>query len=224
MFILQEPTINDGEEIERLSLETIEKEARGYEKFLEFDESQREVIKRQIHATTNFEQVISNIWFSPNAIDKIKELLSIGAVIVVDTNMIKSGLSTHYTQKYGNQIICYVNDADVAISAKEQGVTRSYIAIKKAIEEDLERPLILSCGNAPTFLYSAIRTLIESGRKLDNIAMLGFPVGFVNVVESKEYTKEFLEHFDAQGIIMQGRFGGSTLVVSALHAIYRMIK
>lgn len=81
----------------------------------------------------------------------------------------------------------------------------------------------MACGNAPTFLYSAIKTIIESGRRLDNVAILAFPVGFINVVESKEYTKSFMEHYGVEGIVMQGRYGASTLVVSTLHAIYRLI-
>ena len=83
--------------------------------------------------------------------------------------------------------------------------------------------MILACGNAPTFLYSAINTLIKSSRRMDNVAILAFPVGFVNVVESKEYTRLFMEHYGAQGIVMNGRYGASTLVVSALHAVYRLI-
>lgn len=210
-------------EIEKRSLEIIEDEANDYEKFHTFNAEQKEVVKRQIHATTCFEEILDNIWFSPNAVPQIKSLLQDQAAIVVDTNMIKSGLSSYYTEKFGNEVICYVNEPTMYDLAKENGMTRSYMAVKTAIEEDRERPLILACGNAPTFLYSAVKTLVESGRRIDNVAILAFPVGFVNVVESKAYVKSYMEYSGVEGIIMQGRYGASTLVVSALHAIYRLI-
>lgn len=223
MFTLEEPQFRDGTEIEKRSLEIIETEANDYPKFHTFDSEQKEVVKRQIHATTCFEEILENIWFSSDAVPKIKQLLQNQAAIIVDTNMIKSGLSSYYTEKYWNDVICYVNERKMYDLAKESGMTRSYMAVKTAIEEDKERPLILACGNAPTFLYSAVKTLVESGRRIDNVTILAFPVGFVNVVESKEYVKSYMEHAGVEGIIMQGRYGASTLVVSALHAIYRLI-
>ena len=84
--------------------------------------------------------------------------------------------------------------------------------------------MILACGNAPTFIYAAINTLIEQKVDLKNVAFLLFPVGFVNVVESKDYSRRFCDHFDVAGIIMQGRFGSSTMTVATLHAIFKLIK
>ncbi len=84
--------------------------------------------------------------------------------------------------------------------------------------------MILACGNAPTFIYAAINTLLDQGVDLKNVALLLFPVGFVNVVESKDYGKRFCDHYGVSGIIMEGRFGSSTMTVATLHAIYKLIK
>jgi len=84
--------------------------------------------------------------------------------------------------------------------------------------------MILACGNAPTFIYASINTLLDEGVDLRNVAFILFPVGFVNVVESKDYGKRFCEHFDIPAILMQGRFGSSTMTVATLHAIYKLIK
>ena len=83
---------------------------------------------------------------------------------------------------------------------------------------------MLACGNAPTFIYAAINALIEKKINLDNVVLLLFPVGFVNVVESKEYGKKFIEEFNADGIILQGRYGASTMIVASIHAAYKLIK
>ena len=102
MFKVKEPSINIGDEIEKQSLQAIESEAKEYSKFLNFSYEEQEVIKRLIHATTCFDEVIENIYFSDNAISNIQNLLKDGAKIIVDTNMIKSGISDFYLKKYSN--------------------------------------------------------------------------------------------------------------------------
>ena len=94
----------------------------------------------------------------------------------------------------------------------------------RLIEKFKDEPMVLACGNAPTFIYAAINTLIEQNINLDNVILLLFPVGFVNVVESKEYGKDFMNHYGVEGIILEGRYGASTMVVASLHAAYRLIK
>lgn len=224
MFELKEPNINIGNEISQKSFDIVEEEANKYEKFASFDEAQKDIVTRLIHTTTCFKEVIENIYFSDSATDKLKMLLSNEAKIIVDTNMIKSGVSDFYIKKYNNEIICYVNEPEVFEMAKLENTTRSYSAVKLAIQKHKDKPLILACGNAPTFIYSAINTLIKEKVDLNNVALLIFPVGFVNVVESKEYAREFMNYFGVDGIVLNGRFGASTMIVATLHSIYKLIK
>lgn len=211
--------IKNPHEIEELSLKTIMEEAAAFPGFSAFTPEEQKVVQRMIHATTCFEQIINNIVFTDNAINKIKSLIQSGAVIITDTNMIKAGLSKLYTNKYENQVICYVSNPDIAEEAKQKGVTRTEIAVKKALKDSKDRPVILACGNAPTFLYSALAENIN----VENMALFAMPVGFINVVESKEYALKFMQDYGLEGIVLKGRYGGSPLVVSALHAIYKMI-
>ena len=155
---------------------------------------------------------------------KSQVLLQKKAKIIVDTNMIRAGLSKFYLQKYENEVICYVNEPEVFEMAKVNKTTRSYAAVGLAIEKFKDEPLVLACGNAPTFIYAAINALIEKKINLDNVVLLLFPVGFVNVVESKKYGKDFLETFNAEGMILEGRYGASTMIVASLHAAYKLIK
>ncbi len=223
-FKIEEPPINIGADISQKSFEIIQEELKGYEKAKEFDKEQLEVIERLIHTTSCFDEVLGNIWFSKDAISNIQDLLKKEAKIIVDVNMIKSGLSDFYLNKYNNEVICYVNEPFVYESAEKNKTTRSYAAVVEAIKQNREKPMILACGNAPTFIYAAVKTLIEENVDLKNIGFLLFPVGFVNVVESKTYGKKFIESFSTNGIIMEGRFGSSTMVVAALHAIYKLIR
>jgi len=223
-FKKEMPPINIGPDISVKSFEMIEEELKEYPKAEEFDEGQREVISRLIHTTTCFEEVLENICFTENAIERFQELLIKKAKIIVDVNMIKVGLSKFYLEKYENEVICYINEPFTYEMAEKNKTTRSYAAVVEAIKRHKDEPMILACGNAPTFIYAAINTLLDEGVDLKNVAFLLFPVGFVNVVESKDYGKRFCEHFDIPAVIMEGRFGSSTMTVATLHAIYKLIK
>lgn len=223
-FKLLEPPINIGEDISIKSFEIIQAEAVKYEGFKRFNKNERALTQRLIHTTTCFDQIIDNIYFSDNAMSKLKELLEKKAKLIVDTNMIRSGLSKFYLDKYENEVICYVNEPEVFELAAQNKTTRSYAAVELAIDRFKNEPMVLACGNAPTFIYAAINTLINKEINLDNVILLLFPVGFVNVIESKEYGKKFMNHFNVEGIILEGRYGASTMVVASLHAAYRLIK
>jgi precorrin-8X/cobalt-precorrin-8 methylmutase len=223
-FILEEPPINIGSDISEKSFEMIKEEITSYPRYHTFDDDEKAVVERLIHTTTCFKEVIDNIYFSKGVMQKLKQLLLNKAKLIVDTNMIRSGLSSFYLNKYKNEVICYVNEDEVFELAKKNNTTRSYAAVELAIKRFKNEPMVLACGNAPTFIYAAINTLIKENINLDNVVLLLFPVGFVNVVESKAYGKKFLNHFNADGIILEGRYGASTMVVASLHAAYRLIK
>lgn len=223
-FELKEPPINIGSDISLKSFETIQEELKEYEKINNFNEDEKVIIERLIHTTTCFDNILDNIYFTDNATSHIKELLENKAKIIVDTNMIKSGLSDFYTKKYDNEVICYINEPFTYEYAEKNKTTRSYAAVEYAIEKFKDQPMILACGNAPTFIYAAVNTLVKHNVDPKNVAFLLFPVGFVNVVESKEYGRSYLEHFNTEGIILEGRYGASTMIVATLHAIYRLIK
>lgn len=223
-FLQEQPPINIGADISVKSFEMIEEEIQEYPKAKEFDENEIEVISRLIHTSTCFEQVLENIYFTENAIPRIQKLLLNKAKIIVDVNMIKVGLSDFYLNTYENEVICYINEPFTYSMAEKNKTTRSYAAVVEAIKKHKDEPLVLACGNAPTFIYAAINTLLDVGVDLNNVAFLLFPVGFVNVVESKDYGKRFCQHFDIPAVIMEGRFGSSTMTVATLHATYKLIK
>ena len=224
MFIQEEPPINIGADISVRSFEIIADELKKYPKIEEFDSNEIEVISRLIHTSTCFNEVLENIYFTPDAIPKIQELLKRRAKIIVDVNMIKVGLSQFYLDTYGNEVICYINEPFTYEYAKKNRTTRSYGAVVEAIKRHRDEPMVLACGNAPTFIYSAVNTLLNEGVNLKNVAFILFPVGFVNVVESKDYGKRFCEYYNIPAILMEGRFGSSTMTVATLHATYKLIK
>ena len=223
-FKQEQPPINIGADISVKSFEIIEEELKAYSQTENFTKEELAVIARLIHTTTCFEQILDNIYFSPNALYRIKQLLENQAKIIVDVNMIKVGLSQFYLDTYKNEVICYINEPFTYEHAQKNRTTRSYAAVVEAIKRHKNEPIVLVCGNAPTFIYAAINTLLDEKVDLSQVALLLFPVGFVNVFESKDYGKRFSEAFDVPAVIMQGRFGSSTMGVATLHATYKLIK
>ena len=72
---------------------------------------------------------------------------------------------------------------------------------------------IVLIGNAPLALARIARYALEEGVR--PALVIGMPVGFVNVVESKE----LLAQCDVPQIVLEGRRGGSALAVTTLHAV-----
>ena len=223
-FNIEEPPINIGANISVKSFEIIKKELTNYPQIKKFNYEELEVISRLIHTSSCFEQVLNNIFFTKDAILQIEKLLLNKAKIIVDVNMIKVGLSQFYLNRYKNDVICYINEPFTFEEAKKNQTTRSYAAVVEAIKQHKDDYMIFACGNAPTFIYAAINTLLQEKINLKKVAFILFPVGFVNVVESKNYGKRFCKSFNIPAIIMEGRFGSSTMTVATLHAIYKLIK
>ncbi len=172
------------------------------------------VIKRVIHTTADFEYV-ENLVFSDHAVAKGIEALKNGCDIVTDTQMAKSGINKTILGKLGGQVHCFMSDADVAAEAKERGVTRAIVSMERAAK--LDKPCIFAIGNAPTALISLYEQIGEG--KLNPALIIGVPVGFVNVVESKE----MIIASGVPHIVARGRKGGSNVAAAICNAMLYQI-
>ena len=174
------------------------------------------VIKRVIHTTADFEYV-QNLVFSDHAVQKGIEALKNGCDIVTDTQMAKSGINKTILGKLGGQVHCFMSDAVVAAEAKERGITRAIVSMERAAK--LEKPCIFAIGNAPTALIS-LHEQITTGI-LNPALIIGVPVGFVNVVESKELIIES----GVPHIVARGRKGGSNVAAAICNAmLYQILR
>ena len=180
------------------------------------DPENEPVIKRVIHTTADFEYV-NNLVFFENAVKIGIEALKSGCDIVTDTQMAKAGISKAALSNLGGEVRCFMSDDDVAAEAKARGVTRAAVSMEKAAK--LEKPLIFAIGNAPTALI-ALDELMREGR-LSPKLIIGVPVGFVNVVESKE----LIIASSVPHIVARGRKGGSNVAAAIVNAmLYRITR
>ncbi len=174
------------------------------------------VIKRAIHTTADFDYA-DNLVFSEHAVQKGIDALRAGCDIVTDTQMARAGINKTILSSLGGEVHCFMSDADVAETAKARGVTRALVSMEKAAT--LEKPCIFAIGNAPTALFS-LQALMEAGR-LQPALIIGVPVGFVNVVESKE---RIIASALAPYIVARGRKGGSNVAAAICNAMLYQIK
>lgn len=197
-------------EIEKKSFEIITEELGNRQ----LDPQKEPVIKRVIHTTADFEYADS-LYFSPEVIEKAKDALSKGAIIVTDTKMAMAGINKKVVAGLGGRVECFIADDDVAKAAKTSGSTRAAASVDKAAklckEEGLR--LVYAVGNAPTALIR-LRELMDEGKIAPEL-IVGIPVGFVNVVQSKELIIES----GCSCIVARGRKGGSNVAACIINAL-----
>ncbi len=196
-------------EIEKRSFEIITEEL-GDKKLAPGTEL---IVKRCIHTSADFDYA-DNLYFSEGAVEKALAAIQEGACIVTDTQMAKAGINKKALARYGGEAYCFMADEDVAEKARELGVTRASVSMEKAA--GLSKKLIFAIGNAPTALVR-LYELIGEGFRPELI--IGAPVGFVNVVQSKE----LIMSTDVPCIVARGRKGGSNIAACIVNALlYRI--
>ncbi|MDD5864417.1 MAG: precorrin-8X methylmutase [Firmicutes bacterium] len=178
------------------------------------DPVQEPVIKRVIHTTADFSYV-ENLVFSDHAVEKGIEALKSGCDIVTDTQMAKAGINKTILGRLGGHVHCFMADPDVAAEAKQRGVTRAMVSMERAAK--LDKPCLFAIGNAPTALVSIHELMGEE--KLHPALVIGVPVGFVNVVESKE----LILGDPVPCIVARGRKGGSNVAAAICNALLYQI-
>ncbi|MBP0016777.1 MAG: cobalt-precorrin-8X methylmutase [Cyanobacteria bacterium SBLK] len=164
------------------------------------------IVRRAIHATADFE-LAGLTYFSPDAIEKGIAALSNCIPIVVDVTMIRQGIANMVRKTFGNEIIAAIEHCDEPLPGKtrtETGLIRCFAEYPEAI---------YAIGNAPTALIALCQRLSDSSPK--PALIIGSPVGFVNVVESKQ----MLAKIDIPQIRIEGRKGGSPATSAILNAL-----
>ena len=192
-------------EIEARSFEIITEEL-GDRKLVPGTE---QIVKRCIHTSADFDYA-DNLCFSEGVVEQALEAIREGACIVTDTQMARSGINKKALARYGGEVFCFMSDEDVAQAARENQTTRATAAA-------MDKKLIFAIGNAPTALIR-LHELITAGRLRPEL-VIGVPVGFVNVVQSKE----LIMGDDVPYIVARGRKGGSNIAACICNALLYML-
>ncbi len=202
----------EPEEIEQASFSTI-KEELGEEFIKDYPDEQLDILVRVIHTAADFSYK-DTLTFRNSVLKAAEEAFKDKLPIITDTTMAASGINKNAAAKLGIDVHCFIGDDEVAVKAKETGMTRSAVSADRAAE--LYPDCIYVVGNAPTALMRLFE-LYEDG-KIRPAFIVGVPVGFVNVVEAKK----LILSTDIPAIINEGRKGGSNVAAAICNALLRM--
>ena len=172
------------------------------------------LVRRMIHANADFD-FNGLTAFHPDAMRAgLAAVQKGGTPIVADVEMICVGLSRPRLAHFGMSTHHYISDPDVIEQARAEGTTRAVQAMRLAHRQGTLSGAIVGIGNAPTALIEVVRLIREEGVR--PALIVGMPVGFVSAAESKAL---LMTINDVPWVSINGRKGGSTLVVAAIHAL-----
>ena len=131
----------------------------------------------------------------------------------------KSGINKRALASLGGEVYCFMADEDVAKKAAAFGTTRAVASMDKAAE--MGKDCIFAVGNWHRPRWCVCNELIQEG-KIHPKLIIGVPVGFVNVVPSKEL---IISLPDTPYIVARGRKGGSNVAAAICNAlIYQLTR
>jgi len=194
------------EQIEEKSFQLIEERV----PYHSFSECEWTIVRRMIHATSDFD-LVYDTRFHPEAIAKGIAALRRGVPIITDTKMVKVGIALRKLRRFKTKILCAISQPEVVREAQLSYKTRASIAMQK-MSPFIEGSIIV-IGNAPTALFE-VHKLIKRNSHNPSL-IIGVPVGLVGARESKE----MLMKTSIPYITVQGEKGGSPLAVSIVNAL-----
>lgn len=199
-------------DIERTSMAIIEEELR--QRGIEIPQEKDAIVRRVIHTTADFDYA-ENLQFGENAVPAALDTLSSGGVtIITDTNMALAGISRPAMEKIGAKSCCFMADPVIEKVAAEKGCTRAVASVDHGMKMYPHAFFVI--GNAPTALLR-LAALIEEGCRPSLV--VGVPVGFVNVIESKERIFDVCARCGVPAIVAFGRKGGSSVAAAIMNAL-----
>ncbi|VEP13931.1 Cobalt-precorrin-8 methylmutase [Hyella patelloides LEGE 07179] len=174
--------------------------------------SEYAISRRVIHTTADFDY-LNLLEFKHNGISSALVALQNGIPIVTDVTMVKQGIKTLVGKTFNNPIIAAIDFADVALPGK----TRTETGLLKCWSKYPDAVYVI--GNAPTALIALCECLKKQNKIIPPL-IIGAPVGFVSVIESKQALKQL----EIPQIIVKGRKGGSPVAAAIVNALLVLAK
>merc|ERR1711995_197347 len=171
---------------------------------------QQQVLERLVHSSGDL-ALGDLLRFSPGACDAGLTALQQGAAILTDTAMAVAAMAQRTLQTTVRTVLEWAPDQ------APSGSTRTAAGMQRAWQELSAAgpaPLVL-IGSAPTAL-EVVLELVAAGAPAPSL-VIGMPVGFVGVAESKRHLAES----GLDQIRLGGSRGGAGLVAAAVNALLR---
>ena len=171
---------------------------------------ERELLERLVHSSGD-PAIAPLLRFSPGACAVGLQALASGAVILTDTAMAASAVEPMARRTFANPVHAVL---DWAPAAPPVGGTRAAAGMERALAAHPGAVVLI--GSAPTALELLLER-VAVGALAAPALVIGMPVGFVGVAESKRH----LAASDLPQIRLEGSRGGAGLVAAAANALLR---
>jgi precorrin-8X/cobalt-precorrin-8 methylmutase len=175
------------------------------------DPLERAVLERCIHSSGDL-SIAADLRFSPGACAAGAAALAAGGAILTDTAMAAAAVAPMAARSFANPVHSVLAWAP---ARAPEGSTRTAVGMEGALAA-LGPGLVVLVGSAPTALERLLE-LVAAGAVPAPALVIGMPVGFVGVAESKR-------HLGASGLAqvrLEGSRGGAALVGAACNALLR---
>ena len=164
------------------------------------------VVKRIIHSTADFDfKHLVRFGGDPFAAAR-RALAAAPATIVTDVSMVAAGIATVGKKTW---------QPNIQIAVQQRGCpsdqTRSAFGMRQCALASPEG--IFAIGNAPTALLALCEGIRQ--QQWQPALVIGAPVGFINVIESKQA----LAQLSVPHILIAGRKGGSAVAAAIINAL-----
>jgi precorrin-8X/cobalt-precorrin-8 methylmutase len=175
-----------------------------------FEGVEQELLERLVHSSGD-PAIAPLLRFSPGACGVGLQALASGAVILTDTAMAASAVAPMARRTFANPVHSVL---DWAPAASPVGGTRAAVGMEWALAAHPGAVVLI--GSAPTALELLLER-VAAGALAAPALVIGMPVGFVGVAESKRH----LAASDLPQIRLEGSRGGAGLVAAAVNALLR---
>ena len=171
---------------------------------------ERDVVLRLIHSSGDL-SLVSGVSFSDQACELGLQALRSQVPILTDTAMAAAAVAPMARRTFGN-LVCSV--LDWAPEQAPKGGTRAAVGMQEALRSHPGAVVLI--GSAPTALELLLEQ-VRSAQVVPPALVIGMPVGFVGVAESKNH----LAASDLPQIRLDGSRGGAGLVAAVVNALLR---
>ena len=140
-----------------------------------------------------------------------------------------SGINKTAVKTCGGELLCCMDDPEIAAEARLRGMTRAAVSMERACESDLQqdkdsaKPYIFAVGNAPTALLT-LDALLNEHDNFRPALIIAVPVGFVNVIYAKQTLQDTMDRLRIPYILSTGYKGGSNIAAAIVNALLFQVK
>jgi precorrin-8X/cobalt-precorrin-8 methylmutase len=163
-----------------------------------------------IHASGDLE-LARLVQISAEAVRAGVQAFREGVPIVTDVRMVAAGIQGPVREALGVPMHCFLDADGKAHSPRADAPTRCAAAMERAVAALPEAIYVV--GNAPTALR-VLCAAVRGGAARPRL-IIAMPVGFVDVVESKQEALSL----PVPVIAVRGRRGGSAVAAAAVNAL-----